>query len=156
MRITKKKAAAVIAISTVAMAGAGGAFAYWTTGGTGSGSAEAGENANFTIAQTNTVDGLVLNVAKTVNFTVTNPATFPQYLTGVDVTVVPFSAQADVNKPACTAGDFSISNIAISAGEIVANNGTRTGTASVTLVNKPAANQDNCKLAPIALSFVAS
>jgi hypothetical protein len=155
MRITNtKKAAVVLAVVTVGIAGAGGAYAYWTNGGSGSGSAAAGSNTAFTIAQTNTVAGLTLDNGKTVNFTVSNPANYAQYLTNVAVTVDAFTAQADNTKPACTAGDFAISNVSISNGDI-AGNGSRAGTAVITLTNK-ATNQDNCKLATPALTFTAS
>lgn len=154
MRITKKKAAVVVVISAVAMAGAGGAYAYWTTGGTGTGTAKAGSTENFDVTQDAPITNLLLDLGQTVNFKVTNPATFAQYLTAVNLTVAPFSAQADINKPACTATDFAITNVSIAAGDIAAG-AFRAGTATVTLTNK-ATNQDNCKLAPISLSYVAS
>jgi hypothetical protein len=154
MRITKKKAAAVIVVASVAMAGAGGAYAYWTTGGEGTGSASAGSNIDFTIAQDNEVTDLVLDLGQTVEFTVTNPAAFAQYLTAVDVEVDAFTAQADADKPPCTEDDFAISDITIAAGDISAN-GSRNGTAVITLENSET-NQDNCKGAGVALSFTAS
>ena len=155
MRISnKKKAAVVLAVVTVGIAGAGGAYAYWTTGGTGSGSATAGTSANFNIAQTNTVTGLTLANGQTVNFTVSNPVNYAQYLTNVAVTVDAFSAQGDASKPACTAADFAISNVSIASGDIAAN-GSRNGTAVITLKNL-ATNQDNCKGASPALTFTAS
>jgi hypothetical protein len=150
----KNKALVVAAVAAVGIAGAGGAYAFWTTGGAGSGSAAAGSNVDFTIAQTNTVSGLVPDGPQTVKFTVTNPATFAQMLTGVAVTVNAFSAQnVAPAQPACTAADFAISNISIAGGEIPAGD-HRDGTAVITLTNK-ATNQDNCKGAPVALSFVA-
>ncbi len=154
MRITKKKAAVVLVVASVAMAGAGGAYAFWTTGGTGSGTATAGTNTPFNITQDAAITGLVLGVPQTVNFTVANPAGFAQYLTGVSASVVPFTAQADATKPACTAGDFTVSTPSIASGDINAG-GTRGGTTVLTLVNK-ATNQDNCKGASISLAYTAS
>ena len=154
MRITKKKTAVVIAVASVAIAGAGGAFAYWTTGGTGTGSASAGSNVDFTLEQVGDVEDLVLDVPQTVNFKVTNSATFAQMLNDVAVTVDDFEAQANTALPACTEADFAISEISIADGEIAAGS-TRNGTATITLLNS-STNQDNCKDAEVALTFRAS
>ena len=155
MRITKKKAAVVIAVAAVAMAGAGGAYAYWTTGGTGDGTASAGQAAGFKVEQVGSVTDLVPGIGQTLNFKVTNEATFAQYLSGVNVTVKPFSvATVASGQPACTEGDFAISAITVTPGQIAAG-ANKTGTAVITLTNK-ATNQDNCKGAPVGLSIVAS
>lgn len=154
MRITKKKAAVVIAISAVAMAGAGGAYAYWTTGGTGTGTGTTGNSTNFTVAQSGTLTNLVPGVGQTVTFTVTNPASYAQYLSSAVLSVNSFSQQAAPAKPACTQADISVSAVTIAAGDIVAG-GTRNGTATVTLLNA-ATNQDNCKNITVPLTFTAS
>ncbi len=155
MRITKKKAVVVVAVAAVAMAGAGGAYAYWTTGGTGDGSATAGDAVEFEIDQTNVVTDLFPGIAQTVNFTVTNPATFNQYLTNVAVTVDAFTKATDATKPDCTAADFLVGVPQVTAGQIDGDNGTKTGTVSLTLKNLNT-NQDNCKNAAPKLTFVAS
>lgn len=156
MRITKKKTAVVIAVASVAIAGAGGAFAYWTTGGTGTGSASAGTSVAFVVKQDNTLDPLTLDNAQTVEFSVENTASFAQRLT--DLTIVPQTptgGAGNVNLPPCAADDFVVSNIVITKGDIAANS-TRTGTASLKLVNKADKNQDNCKNASVALTITAS
>jgi hypothetical protein len=154
MRITKKKAVVVIAVAAVATAGAGGAFAYWTTGGTGTGAASAGTSTDFTVEQVGTVTNLFPGVSKTVNFKITNGATFAQYLTDVDVTVDPFTADANASEPACTEADFAIADIVVTEGQIAAG-GNKTGTAKITLKNLDT-NQDNCKGANVALTITAS
>lgn len=156
MRITKKKTAVVIAVASVAIAGAGGAFAYWTTGGTGTGSASAGTSVDFVVEQTNMLDPLTLDNAQTIEFSVENTEDFAQRLTNLTIVPqAPTGGAADEDLPACAADDFVVSNIVITKGDIAANT-TRTGTASLKLVNKADKNQDNCKGADVDLLITAS
>ena len=156
MRITKKKTAVVIAVASVAIAGAGGAFAYWTTGGTGTGSVSAGTSVAFVVAQDNTLEPLTLDNAQTIEFSVENTANFAQRLTNLTIEPqTPTGGAANPALPACAADDFVVSNITITKGDIAANT-TRTGTATLTLVNKAAKNQDNCKDADVDLLITAS
>lgn len=155
MRITEKKAAVVIVVAAIGMAGVGGAYAYWTTAGTTTGSASAGTSTDFVVAQTNVVSGLTLDNAKTVNFSVQNTADYAQRLT--DLTLVPGTPTGGAvsTGPACAADDFVVSAITIVKSDLAANS-TRTGTAVITLVNSATKNQDNCKGASVPLTITAS
>ncbi len=136
---------AVVSAAALAVAVGGGvAYAYWTAGGTGNGSATTGNVQGITINQTSAITGLYPGgnpVALAGTFT--NGNSGPVYVAQVTVAVDPsWEAQADGNKPACTAGDFSLVQPAATNGEVVT--GTTWSGASIQLVDS-ATNQDNCK-----------
>jgi hypothetical protein len=139
---------AVVALSATA------AFAYWTTSGSGTGTAATGKDSGVAITQDGSITNLVLDGTATVNFTVTNSAANPQYVSSVSVVVDPkWSAQANLNLPACTASDFSLGTVTWKSQDLAANGGHDSGSVSLTLVDNPAANQDNCKNATVKLLF---
>ena len=88
MRITKKKALATVAVASVVALGAGSAYAFWTTAGTGSGSASVGTDAGFSIAGDIT-PALLLDQARPFNITVTNNASFAQHLSALTFDFTP-------------------------------------------------------------------
>src|SRR4051812_22011599 len=110
MRKISKKLVIGTAATAIVAAGAGVAFAYWTTSGTGTGSAHTGNVAGITINQTTTVSdlypgGSAADLAG--NFTNTNPSA--AYVKQVTVAVDPaWSAKADLTLPACSAADFTL------------------------------------------------
>ena len=58
-KISKRKVAATIAITAILVGGGGAAaIAYWSAGGSGTGSATTGTNSSITAVQTSTVTGL--------------------------------------------------------------------------------------------------
>jgi hypothetical protein len=77
---TTKKRIAIAAVAGAAVLATGGtAFAYFTAGGSGTGSASVGSATNFTITQTGTSDGpLFPGGSENLTFTVTNPSTNTQ------------------------------------------------------------------------------
>lgn len=103
---------AIVVGSAVAITGlsAGAAFAYWTTTGSGTGSAATGTNQAVTVTQIGTVSGLTPgSAAQAIDFKITNPSTAKQYVNGVTVSISSISpAQADSSKPACTAADYTL------------------------------------------------
>jgi hypothetical protein len=82
MQFTKKKAVAV-GLAFGLAAGAGGiAAAYFTAGGSGTGSAKVGSPQTFSVTQTGTPTTLLPGGHTTYTFKVTNPATFSQHFSG--------------------------------------------------------------------------
>lgn len=157
MMNTRKRVAAVATGAALTFLVGGVAFAYWTTGGSGTGSAATGNTANITIVATSpAVTGLypgapAVDIAGKFN----NPNTGKVYVGQVNVSVAAgFSAQADASKPACTSADFAITQPAATAAQIDAGNavGSWSG-AKIAMVNNPSANQDNCKGVTVPLSF---
>lgn len=140
-----------------ALATAAVAFAYWTQGGTGSGTASTGSTTPITVNQTSTVSGLYPGgPAVTLSGNFDNPNAQPVHLSSVTATVHAFTSHAvDGAKPDCTAADFAIGG---STGPIVVPNGTGVGSwtgLTVRLVDG-AGNQDNCKNVTITLDYTAN
>ncbi|HKC27040.1 MAG TPA: hypothetical protein VKB75_03420, partial [Jatrophihabitans sp.] len=120
-KITKKKALVAGVAAVVIAGGAGAALAFWTTSGSGDGSGSTGTTSQWNVVFQSTDGALSLSPggpAQTVHFTITNPDPGHAALNRVALTVAnpttAFSARADVNQPACTASDFTISNISLS------------------------------------------
>jgi hypothetical protein len=155
--VTKKRVAA--AVAALAVGGAGmAAYAYWTGGGAGTGSATASNPAALVVNQTNSA---ITNLfpgatgqALSGNFDNSNPG--PVYIANVTAAVHSFSSRADVSKPACTQGDFSITGTATVNANVPA--GTAQGSwsgLSVSLLNG-GGNQDNCKGVSITIDYTAN
>ena len=153
----KKKLTAAATVLTI-LGGAGVAFAYWTTGGSGTGSAGTGTANPITVSQTGSSTALVPDGSTTLsgNFTnTTNPG--PVYITSVKATITAFSFQADGAKPACTQADFTLTTDTVAVGADIPN-GTGVGswTGIVLKMNNAGTNQDNCKSVSVPLSYTAS
>jgi hypothetical protein len=123
MRFSKKQLAATAAASALLVAGGGLALAYWTSTGTGQGSASVGTSSNFTVTEGDIAGGPLTPGGPTelIPFTVTNTDTGYQELHTVTIQVAastgsnptasptPYSYPATANSnPACTAADFNI------------------------------------------------
>jgi hypothetical protein len=152
-RVILALTAAAVLVSAVS------AYAYWTTSGTGNGSASVGTSQSFVVSQTNTVSGLVPGgSAQSIAINVNNPASHNQYLSALTVSVknsdgTAWSAQADTTKPACTASDFSITQPVSPAGDLTSGN--HAFSASIAMLNG-SGNQDNCKGVTVPLVISAS
>jgi ABC-type glycerol-3-phosphate transport system substrate-binding protein len=154
----RTKRIAVLALAAGLVVAGGAAFAYWTTGGTGTGSAATGNVAGITINQTSTITGLYPGgpaVALAGDFT--NGNSGPVHVNQVTVAVDPaFSAKADTTKPACTAADFTVTQPGLTNADIAS--GTHVGGwsgATVKLLNS-ATNQDNCKSVTVPFVFTSN
>jgi hypothetical protein len=161
MRITKTKAASVIAATAVVALAGTGAMAYWTTTGSGTGSATTGTTVPLSITQTNTVPALHVGESSPIDLRVTNGATYNQFISGVTISAAfasGFNAQSDTSKPACTiAGDFTITQPTGISGDLTpgAHDYAGSTTGAKIALNNTAANQDNCKNASLVLTFSA-
>jgi hypothetical protein len=156
MSQTKKRLGVVASMLAVLLLGGGVAFAYWTTTGGGTGNASVGTDVHVTVAQT-AVSGLVPGgPAVPLDFTVTNPGTGPETISGVNV-VVAVSAHPN---GACSASDFVVTqpNIGgaseIYAGDAAAFDSVDTG-AAISMTDT-GSNQDGCKGATLQLTYTVS
>jgi hypothetical protein len=177
MRFSFKKKLVVGAAAAAVIAGTSiGAFAYFTSSGTGSGSATVGSATAWTVGETGTPTGGPLypdasiggSNVQTDSYTVTNGGSGSQNLTNVVIKVAkgdgsPWSSQADGSKPACTASDFSVGGQAVGsawtdtalAGDFTAGQSKSTGSVTVEMIDN-GANQDNCQGVIVPLYFFAS
>jgi hypothetical protein len=156
--IPKKRLSVLVAVAAIVAVG-GVAFAYWTSTGTGSGSATTGTSSGFTVTSSAPTGGPLTpgGPAETVGFTVTNPGSGVQNLSSVIVTVantdgtdwVPTGIHAG-----CSADDYAIATPTVTYGQILGL-GNRTGTVVVTMNNLDS-NQDACKDVTVPLYIVAS
>lgn len=147
----------IIAIAAVVtLVGGGVAFAYWTSGGTGAGTATSGASVEFTIAADPAVGTIVPgNEGQTVDFTVTNPGDGPQYLTSVVASLAGPTGTAWVPPAGCLIGDYTVTMTTAPAAGVIASLGTVDGMVTVTLANT-GLNQDACQGEEVPLYFVAS
>ncbi len=151
----RKKVLGMAVVATVAVAGV--AVAYWTQGGSGSGSAATGTTSAIVVHQTSTVNGLYPGgPAQALSGNFDNPNAGPVFVTGVTAAVHPFSAQADGSKPACTAADFVIAGSASVGSEISSGLGVGSWSGLTIAMKDGSANQDNCKNVSVPIDYTAN
>lgn len=154
---TKKnrRATKVVALTAALVVAGGAAFAWWTAGGSGTGSASTGNVTGITINQTSTIAGLYPGgPAVPLAGTFTNTNSGPVHVAQVSVAVDgAWSEQADTGKPECTAGDFVLVQPAATDADVPSGTGVSAWAgASIRLTNS-AANQDNCKNVSVPLVY---
>ncbi|GAA4731962.1 hypothetical protein GCM10023350_14160 [Nocardioides endophyticus] len=150
---TKKK---IVALTAAFVIVGGAAFAYWTAGGEGGGSADTGTSEVVTIVQTALADDALYPGGEPVALsgTFTNDNDGPTYVGQVSVAIeVDWDAQADLGAPACTEADFELVQPTATNGDVIT--GTTWGGGSIQLVNA-ATNQDNCKSVTVPLVYTSS
>ena len=141
----KKRYLALLGIAVVAIGGL--AFAYWTGGGSGTGSGSVGTS-NAVVLTGTVSPGSSPGTSKPVSFTAANSGT-ATYVTEVQLV----SVAADGAHSACVVADFTMANVAqghlVPAGatvEPLPNNG------SLAFANT-GLNQDACKNATLTLTL---
>ena len=141
----------------VLLAIGGVALAYWTQGGSGSGTASAGTPVVITVNQTGSPSGLYPggpSAALAGTFTNTNAS--PVTISSVTAAVHAFASHTvDATKPDCTQADFAIAG---TSGANVVPSGTAVGSWSGLTVHMldNGLNQDNCKGAAITIDYTAN
>jgi hypothetical protein len=163
---TKKKLLALTSLAAIVVAGL--AFAFWSAGGSGSGtgSTAAGATGGITVHQTSTVSGLTPGgTGSALSGDFSNSNSQSVHVTSVTATVHAFSSQTDTNKPACTEADYQITGGAqatpntVSVGQDIAGNASHAGSWSgltVALKQNANANQDNCKGQSITIDYTSN
>ncbi len=148
---TKHRKLIVIAGVIAALAVAGGAFAYWTGGGSGSGTGTVGTSGTVTVTGT-VATGIAPGLTRAVAFTAANAADSAIRVSNVHLV----SVAADAEHASCAAADFTMADVAqtheIPAGatvEALPNDG------SLVYANT-AVSQDACKGATLTLTLTSS
>lgn len=151
---TKKRTTVIIAvIGAVAMASA--AFAYWTAGGTGTGSAATGTSTALTAVQTSVVTGMYPgDSAQTLSGTFNNPNSGPAYVASVTASIASVTKATGAPAGTCDATDYTLGAATMTVGAEVAT-GTAKGawTGATIKFNNKTVNQDACKGATVNLSY---
>jgi len=156
--VARKKRIVIIAIVSallVACVG-GGAYAYWTTAGAGTGTASTGTSTAFTVTSTAPTGGPLTpgGASEQVAFTVANPGTGSARLTAVNVRVAAADGTDWTVVAGCSALDYTIGTPEIDYGEI-AGGSSVSGTVSITM-NNLGTSQDACKNVAIPLYLTAN
>lgn len=152
-----KKRKAVAGLTVGFTAGILGlALAYWTTTGTGSGSATAGDTTGVVVNQTSTVSGLYPGgPAQPLSGNFNNPNSGKVYISTVTASITPFSSRTDLSKPACTQADFTLAGSPMTVGAEIPSGvgvGAWSG-ATIAMIDNPTANQDNCKTVSVPITY---
>jgi len=145
---TKHRKLVVIAGVIAALAIAGGAFAYWTGGGTGSGTGTVGTSGSVTLAGTVT-PGIAPGLSVPVSFTAANSGTSAVQVTTVHLV----SVAADAEHSACVTADFSMEDVT-QAHEVPAGATTEAlPTNGALAYANSGVSQDACKGATLTLTL---
>jgi hypothetical protein len=154
-KFTKKRMLAVLSVVSV-LAIAVSAFAYWTTGGSGDGTATAGSTTGITVNQTSTLTAMYPgDPAQTLSGDFTNTNSSPVYVGTVTASILSVDKAAHAPAGTCDATDFTLSNAAMTVDAQVPS-GTNTGSfsgATIKFNNKPDTNQDACQGATVNLHY---
>ncbi len=155
-RLSRRAAFAWVVLVGGGAVAAGVAVAYWTTSGSGSGTATTGSAAGVTVNQTASPTGLYPGGTAALSGNFDNPNSGSVYIASVAASVTAFSVQADGTKPACTQANFSITGTAIVNAEIVAGNGVGSWSGLSLNMSDTGTNQDNCKNITVPIAYTPS
>jgi hypothetical protein len=148
-------ALAVIAV----LAGSAMALAYWTTTGSGAGSAGTATTQAVTVNQTNAA---ITNLypggpAKALSGDFDNPNDGAAYVASVTAAVSSVDmVSPDAAKPDCTPADFTISGTSNVPGNVAAGDNVGSWSGLSIAMTDATTNQDNCKGATVHVTYTAN
>lgn len=144
----KKK---ILAATAALLVSGGAAFAYWSSIGSGTGTAGSGTSQSVVVNQTSTVLGLAPGLAaQSLSGNFDNPNPGPVYVAAVKAVIT------GTNMVGCTASDYTIAGTATVNAEVPAGSGVGAWSGLTIQFNNTAANQDACKNAAVSISYTAS
>lgn len=152
MRKTTKRTVLIAATTAVLLVGATAAYAYWTAGGAGTGTAETGTTEAVVVNQVSVIGDLRPGgAAQDLSGTFDNPNDTSVYVTSVTVSISSVTGGAG----ACTAADYVLTGAVMTVGhEVAAGNDVDSWDgATLAFDNDPLVNQDGCKGATVNLSY---
>jgi hypothetical protein len=151
LKVNKKT---VMGIAAVALIGTGGiAYAYWTTGGGGTGTVATGTSTDLVVNQTSTLDPMFPGDApQTLSGDFDNSAS-TMHVANVTVSIDSVT-QGDVVAVGCTAADYTVTGATMAAvQEVPTGDGVGAWTGATIQFNNTTANQDPCKGATVNLAY---
>ncbi len=157
MRKPSKKSLAVLLGLVMVIAGAGGAYAYWTAGGSGTGTATTGTTAGLTVNQTSIITGLGPGSApQTLSGTFDNPSDGTVHVTAV--TASSYAIDAAHVTAGCTVaqGNYTLAGTAPVGADVPQGTSVGTWSGLTVAMNNLAANQDACKGATLTITYASS
>jgi hypothetical protein len=140
-----------------ALLAAAGAYAFWTAGGSGTGTATTASGTTaLTVNQTTTLAAMFPgDTAQTISGTFTNTNSGPIQVATVTAAITGVTKAGGAGAGACDSTDFTLTNAAMTVGAAIPV-GTAVGAwtgAAIQFNNKAGTNQDGCKGATVALSY---
>jgi hypothetical protein len=151
MRFVTKKRAVILGV-VAAMAFSAAAVAYFTTGGSGTGSATVGTSSSALITQTNVLAALYPTTSQTVNLDIKNTGTGSQFVNKVHLDSITADAghsSCDVSSSGANAA-FTMADVTV--GETLAAGATTSKSGSLAM-NDTGVSQDSCQGATLTLTF---
>ncbi len=153
-KLTRKRALILSAAGLLIVVGV--AIAYWTAGGSGTGTAGvAGSQSGLTANQTTTLTAMYPgDSAQTIGGDFDNPNPGPIFVSTVTASISSVTKASGAPAGTCDATDFTLANAVMTVNAQVAS-GTAKGswTGATIQFNNKATNQDACKGATVNLSY---
>jgi len=156
MRKPTKKTTAIMIAAVTVLAGGGAAFAYWTAGGSGTGTAATTTaTTGVTAVQTTTVTAMQPgDTAQTLAGNFTNPNTAPVYVTSVTASIASVTKAGGAVGGTCDATDYTLANTTMAVGaEVAAGSAKGAWTGATIKFNNKVTSQDQCKGATVNLAY---
>ncbi len=158
MNASRRKVTAIIVSTAALLAIGGGAYAYWTLSGSGTGSATTGTvSGSITVNQTSVITDLRPGGSpQTLSGDFDNSDSSPVYVTSVTVSI-----DSVVTSPvggSCDATDYTLAGATMAVGAEIpsgTNQGSWSG-ATIAFDNKAGVNQDDCQGATVNLAYTAN
>ena len=135
---------------------AGAAFAYWTAGGSGTGTGStAGAQSALTANQTTSLTAMYPgDTAQTISGNFDNPNSGPIYVNTVTVSIASVTKAASAPAGTCDATDYTLASAAMTVNnEVAVGTGKGAFTGATVKFNDKATNQDACKGATVNLAY---
>lgn len=147
-----------VTLGSVSLVAAVGAYAFWTNGGAGSGSATTGTNAAITVTQTSTPSGMYPGgPAQALSGKFDNTNSGSVYVHQVIATIASVTAPSSDGTHPCDEDDYLLGGSAASVDAQVSS-GTAVGSWSGPTIRllDSLSNQDGCKEATVNLTYASN
>ena len=152
-----KRRTKIIGLTAALVLAGGAAFAYWTAGGSGTGTAATGTNASVTVVQTSSISDMYPGEgprALSGNFNNPNPGN--TYVTAVSATG--YTIDAPHVTAGCTVaqGNYTLGGTSNTPGDVPSGNGQGAWSGLTIQMNNLPTNQDACKGAVLTITYASS
>jgi hypothetical protein len=152
MRLITKRRAFFALTAALVVAVAGGAYAYFTTSGTGTGTAAVGSSSAITLHATVT-GSLYPGSSSPVTFTVDNPSSGKQRVGTISLQSITPDASHSECSTVITGGNPDFTMAAVTANQTFATGNAQAVTATGSLaMNETGVSQDKCQGATLTLT----
>lgn len=155
MRINFKSKKFLAASVAATVLSGGAAYAFWTAGGSGEGTAAtAAGTIALTVNQAALTEMYPGDTAQTISGTFGNTNTGPVYVTSVTASIASVTDGAGAAIVGCTAADYTLGTPTMAVGaQVAVGDPVGAWTGATIQFNNTGANQDACKGATVNLAY---